>query len=478
MGVSAITAFNRTPFGPLLNRAASAGVRAVEDDEQCELLVRRESMLGARRDEEGHPLRERSRRRPRPPGRRSPRGRRTPRPRHAAAGDPAPGRRARRRRSRARVSCGRPRTRLRARAAHVALHRRRTDGRRHLPQTKCMSCNARPVQIDLDALFQPGRARPSGWRRMPAVAGDAMVATSHPLATRAGLRALERGGNAVDAALAAAAILTVAEPTDNGIGGDAFALVWDDGALYGLNGSGRSPAELGDRAATDDGPCSVTVPGAVRLWDDLATRFGRFGLDRAIGPAADLAETGVACTARIAHKWSQARLAPWRAPGLGERYSLPELASHAPSDRDERPCGPLRGRGRGGDRDGDLALGGRPPGSSLGVGRASASGLPRNRRLRAAAERPGSRGAAGARPLRRSRAGRALGDRGDEARARRHARRRARRPVAVGLLRRGAARCASCARPSGRRRSPASSTCRVEGRRTCVRWTETGWPSR
>lgn len=162
---------------------------------------------------------------------------------------------------------------------------------------------------------------------MPAVAGDAMVATSHPRATRAGLRALERGGNAVDAALSAAAILTVAEPTDNGIGGDAFALVWDDGVLYGINGSGRSPADLADRVATDDGPCSVTVPGAVRLWDDLATRFGRFGLDQAVGPAADLANDGLACTARIAHKWSRARLAPWRAPGLGERYSLPELGA-------------------------------------------------------------------------------------------------------------------------------------------------------
>ena len=190
-----------------------------------------------------------------------------------------------------------------------------------------MSCNARSVQIDVDALFQAGTARPSGWRRMPAVASDAMVATSHPLATRAGLRALERGGNAVDAALAAAAVLTVAEPTDNGVGGDAFALVWDAGVLVGLNGSGRSPADLGDRAATDDGPCSVTVPGAVRLWDDLATRFGRFGLDQAIAPAADLADAGLACTARIAHKWSQARLAPRRAPDLGERYFLPELAA-------------------------------------------------------------------------------------------------------------------------------------------------------
>lgn len=162
---------------------------------------------------------------------------------------------------------------------------------------------------------------------MPAIATESMVATSHPRATRAGLQALEGGGNAVDAALAAAAILTVAEPTDNGIGGDAFALVWDDGVLYGLNGSGRSPADLGGRAsASDDGPCSVTVPGAVRLWDDLATRFGRFGLDTAIGRAADLAEGGLACSARIAHKWSRASLAPRPAPRAGERYSLPELA--------------------------------------------------------------------------------------------------------------------------------------------------------
>ena len=160
---------------------------------------------------------------------------------------------------------------------------------------------------------------------MPAVAGGGMVATSHPLATAAGLRALEDGGNAVDAALAAACALTVCEPTENGVGGDAFALIWDDGTLYGINGSGRSPAALDGASATDDGPCSVTVPGAVRLWDDLAARFGRFGLDRAVGRAADLAEGGVACTARISHKWSGASVAPWPAPALGERYRLPDL---------------------------------------------------------------------------------------------------------------------------------------------------------
>jgi gamma-glutamyltranspeptidase len=93
------------------------------------------------------------------------------------------------------------------------------------------------VKLDSDAIFRPDAGLRSGWRRMPAVAGEAMIATSHPLAAQAGLRAFRRGGNAVDAALAAAAVLTVAEPTDNGIGGDAFALVWHEGALHGINGS-------------------------------------------------------------------------------------------------------------------------------------------------------------------------------------------------------------------------------------------------
>jgi gamma-glutamyltranspeptidase/glutathione hydrolase len=183
------------------------------------------------------------------------------------------------------------------------------------------------MRFDLDGLFRPASVPPSGWRRMPAVAGDAMVATSHPLASRAGLRALERGGNAVDAALAAAAILTVAEPTENGPGGDAFAIVWHDGELHGLNGSGRSPAVLEGGRVDADGPRSVTVPGAVRAWADLAERFSRLGLEAALVPAADLAEEGLACTARIADKWRRAAHRPWPAPGLGERYRLPELGA-------------------------------------------------------------------------------------------------------------------------------------------------------
>ena len=181
------------------------------------------------------------------------------------------------------------------------------------------------VRADLDALFRPGMAHASGWRRMPAIAAEAMVATSHPLATRAGLRALERGGNAADAALAAAAVLTIAEPTENGLGGDAFALVWEDGRLHGLNGSGRSPALVDELRVDATGPRSVTVPGAVRAWGDLADRFALLGFDSAVAPAVELAEQGLACTARISHKWARAALAPWPAPSPGERYRIPEL---------------------------------------------------------------------------------------------------------------------------------------------------------
>jgi gamma-glutamyltranspeptidase/glutathione hydrolase len=208
---------------------------------------------------------------------------------------------------------------------------------RHEASLTVQRCDATRVRLDFDALFQPGHANTSGWRRMPAIAAEAMVATSHPLSTRAGVRALEQGGNAVDAALAAAAILTVAEPTDNGIGGDAFALVWDGGAIHGINGSGRSPTELGGQLMADDGPCSVTVPGAVQLWADLAARFGRFGLDAAVGPAADLARAGVVCTARIADKWARSLLAPFPAPTPGQRYWLPDLAVTLRRIADEGP---------------------------------------------------------------------------------------------------------------------------------------------
>lgn len=174
-------------------------------------------------------------------------------------------------------------------------------------------------------ITEPGW-RVAGWPHPPAVAATVMVATSHPLATQAGLRTLEQGGNAVDAALAAAAIATVAEPNTNGLGGDLFAIVWKEGTLEGLNGSGRSPAVLESSVVEPTGPRSVTVPGAVRAWADLALRHGRFGLDQALAPAAELAEAGVACSARIAELWAGTGHPPWPAPRVGESYRLPELA--------------------------------------------------------------------------------------------------------------------------------------------------------
>src|SRR5690606_6777315 len=109
---------------------------------------------------------------------------------------------------------------------------------------------------------------PYGAPRRPVMARN-MVATSQPLAAQAGLAALAKGGNAIDAAIAAAATLTVVEPTGNGLGSDAFAIVWDGQELHGLNASGRSPAAwTPERFAGQDrmpvrGWESVTVPGAV-----------------------------------------------------------------------------------------------------------------------------------------------------------------------------------------------------------------------
>ncbi|EUA23557.1 gamma-glutamyltranspeptidase family protein [Mycobacterium xenopi 4042] len=122
-------------------------------------------------------------------------------------------------------------------------------------------------------------AFPYGWPRKPILARN-VVCTSQPLAAQAGLQMLADGGSAVDAAVAAAITLTVVEPVSNGIGSDAFAIVWDGHRLHGLNASGRSPAAwtpeyFGDKGVPLLGWNSVTVPGAVSGWVELHSRFGR-----------------------------------------------------------------------------------------------------------------------------------------------------------------------------------------------------------
>src|SRR5712671_6478086 len=143
--------------------------------------------------------------------------------------------------------------------------------------------------------------------RPPAVAAGGMVATSQPLATRAGLRMLERGGNAADAALAAAAVLCATEPMSTGIGGDAFALVWQDGRLHALDAAGPAPRHADPAAPVEPlGPRSITVPGAVAGWIALSERHGRLGLEACLADAIDTAERGFAVGVRAAASWAAA----------------------------------------------------------------------------------------------------------------------------------------------------------------------------
>src|SRR5579862_9182380 len=142
--------------------------------------------------------------------------------------------------------------------------------------------------------------------RRPTVFGGDMVATSHALAAQAGLSMLARGGSAIDAAIATAMTLTVVEPTGNGIGSDAFAIVWDGDRLHGLNASGRAPEAwtrerfAGLAAMPELGWDSVTVPGAVSAWIELSRRFGSLPLDVIAAPAIRYACDGFQLTPNIA----------------------------------------------------------------------------------------------------------------------------------------------------------------------------------
>lgn len=150
-------------------------------------------------------------------------------------------------------------------------------------------------------------------RRHLVYATNGMVATQQPLAAQAGLRILRQGGNAVDSAIATAASLTVLDPTSNGIGGDAFALVWHNGDIHWLNASGPAPANISIEAVKSRGYEQipelgwepVTVPGAPAAWSKLSERFGDLSLSDALEPAVEYAERGFPVSPIVGETWEK-----------------------------------------------------------------------------------------------------------------------------------------------------------------------------
>lgn len=214
----------------------------------------------------------------------------------------------------------------------------------------------RRLSVSLVAALAP--ALPATAQRGPSMAGrstvyapNGVIATSQPLATAAGLAVLQGGGNAIDAAVTAAAVLNLVEPHMTGIGGDLFALLWSarERRLVGLNASGRAGslmtqvalAERGHDRVPLFGAEPVTVPGALAGWAALLERYGTITLADALAPAIQLAEEGFPVSPIIAGQWAAEveRLAQdegaratfliegTRAPAVGEWFRNPDLAT-------------------------------------------------------------------------------------------------------------------------------------------------------
>lgn len=191
-------------------------------------------------------------------------------------------------------------------------------------------------------------------KRQTVFSKKGMVATSQPLAAQAGIEIMQKGGNAIDAAIAAAAALTVVEPTSNGIGGDAFALVWIKDKLHGLNSSGPAPKSiskeavkaLGHNEMPVHGMIPITVPGIPAAWAELSREFGKLSLAETLKPAIRYAEEGYPLTPILGKYWKAAydefkkefaadEYQAWfdtfapngKAPEIGEMWSSPGHAS-------------------------------------------------------------------------------------------------------------------------------------------------------
>ncbi|MBI9016473.1 MAG: gamma-glutamyltransferase [Phycisphaerae bacterium] len=185
--------------------------------------------------------------------------------------------------------------------------------------------------------------------RSEVIAQNGIAATSHPLASQVAIDILKQGGNAIDAAIAANAMLGLVEPTGSGIGGDLFAIVWDAKTqkLYGLNASGRSPKSLTLKYFKDHniekipalGPLPVSVPGCVDGWFQLHNRFGKLPMDKILAPTIDYGRKGFPVTELIAYYWqinanslkdypnfADIFMPGGKAPAKGEIFRNPYLA--------------------------------------------------------------------------------------------------------------------------------------------------------
>ncbi len=186
--------------------------------------------------------------------------------------------------------------------------------------------------------------------RSEVIAQEGMAATSQPLATQAALDILKAGGNAIDAAIAANAVLGLVEPTGNGMGGDLYAIIWSakDQKLYGLNASGRSPKSLtldyfkknGYKSIPAYGPLPVSVPGCVDGWFEMHDKFGKMPMAKVLDPAIHYAENGFPVTELIAYYMDRGTrhlkkypnvedvfMPNGKAPAKGEVFKNPDLAN-------------------------------------------------------------------------------------------------------------------------------------------------------
>ena len=208
---------------------------------------------------------------------------------------------------------------------------------------------------------------PYATKKLPVFASN-VVASSQHLAATAGLRMLAKGGNAVDAAIASAIAITIVEPTMNGIGADAFCILWDGTKLVGLNASGHSPALMtpdqyaGQASMPSTGWGSVSMPGAVSLWMTLHARYGKLPFADLFEPAIKYAHDGFRVSYMVARQWARAvdRLRgqqDWvrdfmpngRTPQAGELWKFPDQAQTLTKIAESKRRGLLSRRARRGD---------------------------------------------------------------------------------------------------------------------------------